>query len=229
MNILGKILAAAKEESIHEAKKTYAKGVYRASSIGGCPRALQYGALGTEAELVSPETYLLLDDGKVHHDATRRWLGKVGTVSNVEQTISKKYKKNGVSFLITGTIDGKFNGTLFDVKSISTFRFKYLNKNFPTDYQNYVWQMQIYLDILGEDKGFFIFKDKNNSALKIVWQERDDELMSKILDHISTLHRGVKEKKMIDRPYGRDTWQCKLCPFRLPCWKLPMENRTWTS
>jgi hypothetical protein len=114
-----------------------------------------------------------------------------------------------------------------DVKSISTFRFKYLDKNFPADYLNYVDQLQIYMDILGKENGFIIFKDKNSAELKVKRLKNDADLMISILNRVAEIHKGVKAKELVARPYGRDTWHCKLCSYRLQCWKLPMEARHW--
>jgi CRISPR/Cas system-associated exonuclease Cas4 (RecB family) len=221
--ILNKVEAEAKQEST----KPHTIGVYRASEIGGCPRSLQYATLNYPVETLTPETHLIFQDGHIHHNAVRGLLGKVGTMSNVEMTISKQYKHNGQKFTITGTCDGVFNDEVFDVKSISTFRFKYLDKNFPQDYLNYVDQLQIYMDILDKKSGFILFKDKNSAELKVMRLKNDPELMNSILDRVAEIHKGVKAKELVSRPYGRDTWHCKLCSYRLQCWKLPMEARHW--
>lgn len=221
--ILNKVEAEAKQEST----KPHTVGVYRASEIGGCARALGYATLNYPAETLTPETHLIFKDGHIHHHAVRELLGKVGTLSNVEMTISKQYKHNGQKFTITGTCDGVFDNVVMDIKSISTFRFKYLDKNFPADYFNYVEQVQIYMDILNKTKGMLIFKDKNSAELKVKRFNSDPVLMTKILDQVAEIHKGIKAKELVPRPYGRDTWHCKLCSYRLQCWKLPMEVRHW--
>lgn len=223
--ILNKVEAEAKQES----SKPHTIGVYRASEIGGCARALGYATLNYKAETLTPETHLIFKDGHIHHNAVRELLGKVGTLSNVEMTISKQYRHNGQKFTITGTCDGVFDNSVMDVKSISTFRFKYLDKNFPADYQNYVEQVQIYMDILDKKKGMLIFKDKNSGELKVKRFMRDPLLMEKILDKVAAIHKSIKRKELVDRPFGRDTWHCKLCTYRLACWKLPMEARRWSG
>lgn len=223
--ILNKVEAEARQEST----KPHTVGVYRASEIGGCGRALGYATLNYPAEPLTPETHLIFKDGHIHHDAVRELLGKVGTLSNVEMTISKQYIHKGMKFTITGTCDGVFDEAVMDVKSISTFRFKYLDKNFPADYMNYVEQVQIYMDILGKKKGMLIFKDKNSAELKVMRFKYDPLLMEKILDRVARIHKKIKAKKLITRPFGRDTWHCKLCSYRLQCWKLPMEARHWSG
>jgi CRISPR/Cas system-associated exonuclease Cas4 (RecB family) len=227
--IIQKILAKVEAEAKQESTKPHTVGVYRASEIGGCARALQYATLNYPAEGLTPETHLIFKDGHIHHTAVRELLGKIGTMSNVEMTISKQYRHNGQKFTITGTCDGVFDDEVFDVKSISTFRFKYLDKNFPADYLNYVDQLQIYMDILSKKSGFIIFKDKNSAELKIKRLKNDPDLMIAILNRVAEIHKGVKAKELVARPYGRDTWHCKLCSYRLQCWKLPMDKRQWSG
>jgi len=83
------------------------------------------------------------------------------------------------------------------------------------------------MDILGKASGFIIFKDKNSAELKVKRLKNDPELMNSILTRVALIHEGVKAKALVQRPYGRDTWHCKLCSYRLQCWKLPMDKRTW--
>jgi CRISPR/Cas system-associated exonuclease Cas4 (RecB family) len=225
--IIRLILNKVEEEAKQESGKPHTLGVYRASEIGGCARALQYATQEYPKEELTPETYLIFKDGHLHHHAVRELLAKVGTVSHVEMTISKKYKHNGESFLITGTCDLVFNDMVIDIKSISTFRFKYIDKNYPQDFMNYLEQVRLYMDILGKTKGALLFKDKNTAELKIKYVSNDDILLTNILDRVAQIHKLNKEKKLITRPYGRDTWHCKLCSYRLQCWKLPMERRAW--
>lgn len=230
MDLIQKILNKVEEEAKQEeANRPVARGIYRASEIGGCGRAIQYARLKYQAEPNTPETHLLFKDGHVHHNAVRELLGKVGTLSSVETSISKRYKHKGVSFVITGTLDGKFDGEPFDIKSISTFRFKFLDRDYPTEYMNYVCQLTVYLDILGQSRGFFIFKDKNTSELKIKEVLANPTLMTQILDRIASIHNGIKSKTLMDRPYERTDWHCRLCQFRLACWKLAMESRRWSK
>jgi len=226
--IVPAILSKVEEEikSVNDVPLTI--GIYRASGIGFCSRATQYKYMGTKSESISPETQLLFNDGKLHEIDICNNLAKVGVVSSQQQSVSKRYNHKGEEFVLTGTIDGKFNGILFDAKSISTFRFKYLEKNFPKDYMSYVIQGHIYMDIFNDKKMFFLFKDKNSSWLKALVQKYDPLIMRDILDKIVELQQGLKANTMISRPYGRDTWQCKLCNYRLSCWKLPMERRTST-
>lgn len=221
--ILNKVEAETKQEHTRH----HTLGVYRASEIGGCPRALQYATLKYPAEQISPELMLLFQDGHLHHHAVRTLMARVGTLSHVERTVSKKYKHNGASFTVTGTLDGMWNDMPFDIKSITTFKFVSLDKNFPDDYARYVDQLLIYLDILDKPLGFILFKNKNDSELKLKYVKFNQFRFKAILDRLAQVHMGAKKKKLLPRPYAATNYLCKTCAYRMQCWNLPMESKRW--
>jgi len=214
-------------------------GVYRASQVGTCGRLQQYRALGYSAEKESPELIVgIFNDGNMHHDETRRLMGEVGTLTHVEQGLTKLYKYKGESFRITGHIDGKWNGKLFDIKSIGTYGFKSLNKNFPEDYMHYIYQITIYMDMLGDKEAMFVFKDKNTGELRVIEVEFDKDVLKKALQKVYEVHVGIKENlniedkkkhKLIIQPYSPSHYYCKGCVFRQHCRNQPMEGRTWSE
>jgi CRISPR/Cas system-associated exonuclease Cas4 (RecB family) len=228
MDIIQKILNKVEEEYKQEAKKPVTKGVYRASEVGNCPKAIQYKILGYKAEEVTPETLLIFRDGHVHHNDVRDLFSKIGHVTNVEMSCSKRYNHNGEKFLITGTVDFVFNGSMvIDIKSMSTFRFKTIEKKFPDDFMSYIEQVHLYMDILSLPKGAILFKDKNSAELKIKEFKYSYDVIKDILDRLANLHKLAKKKELVPRPYERNSWQCRLCPYRLSCYNLPMEARHW--
>lgn len=227
--MIGKILEKVRDESAQESRH-HSVGVYRASEIAGCPRALQYATLGYSAEQFSPELHLIFRDGHAHHNAVRELLAKVGTLSHVEKTISKKYKHAGTSFTITGTVDCVWNGKVVDIKSISTFRFKLVNKeDWQQEFIGYVEQVNLYMDMLGLNEGGILFKDKNSAELAFKETSFDPKFLNDTLDMVADVHKGVKKKKItIEQPYAATSFMCKTCAYRLPCRRLPMESKRWS-
>lgn len=206
-------------------------GVYRASSIGGCARQLAYKMFGeTKKESVPPELSLgIFREGNVHHNALRELLGKCGVMSHVEQGMSKKYNHKGVKFTVTGTCDCVWNGIVIDIKSMNTYGFQYLDKNFPSKYPQYIAQIQLYMDMLGLEWGCFIFKDKNTGELKSKHVQYDKAEVDKVLDKLAALHLRLKKKKLPLKPYSKSDWHCKSCQYRIACWDVPMDIKSWEA
>lgn len=236
--IIKKILKRQSKKSKSEMENSAtALGLYRASSVGYCGRQQQYAALGYQAETLTPEFQIgIFGDGNMHHHEVRRLLSEVGTLTHVEQQLSKKYKHKGEIFTVTGHIDGCWNDILFDIKSMNTFMYKVLNKNFPDSYMHYIYQLTLYMDMLKKKEAVFIFKDKNNGELRIIEMEFDPALLVQALDRIYEVHVGIKKNiklpkekhKLMERPYNATAWQCKSCVFRLHCRQQPMESKHWS-
>src|SRR5258707_5306036 len=91
----------------------------------------------------------------------------------------------------------------------------------------YIDQLTIYLDILGQPEGFILFKNKNDGEIKIKEVKYEKDIMTSILTRISLLHKAIKSKQLLERPFERNSFQCKTCVHRLVCWKLPMERKLW--
>lgn len=208
-----------KLEAEAESERYSTKGIYRGSQLGGCLRAIQYSALKTPAIPPSPQAKLIFRDGHLHHTDLRELLGKVGLVTHVETPISRKYSIGKTKFTITGTIDGRFNGTLFDIKSIKHYRFLQLDKKFPQDYMQYLIQINFYMDILNEDEAFFLFKDKDTGELKEIWVKRDHKLIDSHLTKLANMHESLKKGKLLARPYSYKDWHCNYCAFKDTCWR----------
>lgn len=229
MNLLRRILSQVveedKQENEYEIGQT--KGVYRASSIGKCGRAIQYAKLDYSPEKKSPESLILLKDGEFHETSVRNLYQKLGPVTHINKPLSKKYKHKGQVFVITGHTDFVFEKTVHDVKGINTFTFKYIDKNYPQEFSHYVDQIMVYQDILGIKKGILDFKDKNTSQLNPKEANFDKDYFLTVLDRIAELHKRIKSKELIDRPYDASAWQCRYCEFRIPCRQMPMESKKW--
>lgn len=221
--MFGQVEAEIEQET---ANNQYEKGIFRASNLGGCARAIQYGMLGYRAERITPELKLLLDDGKIHEENVISRLSKIGTVTNSQMTLKKRFTRNGISFVITGAPDGIFEGWVFDSKSMSIFPFKKLDKEYPEKYEKYTTQLTIYMHIL-KLPGFFVFKCKNDAEWNIKEFKYSKKRMEDILQKAAAIAAALKTKILIDKPFERNSWECKTCPFRLHCWKLPMEQRKW--
>lgn len=230
MKLLKMINEYLEHEAEVEGSRPNTPGIYRVSDISGCHRAVQYSMLKYKPAKIPANVLLIFKDGHLHHDAIRSLLSKVGTVTNVEMTISKGYKFAGQEFFLAGTIDGKFNGILFDAKSISTHRFRTIDRDFPFKYMNYVYQLNTYMDMDGQEKSFFLFKDKNTGELKPKYIRFQMSHLNTILGRAASVELAIKEGKLVPRPYGEDSWECKSCKFNVACYKdgdtLPRKARS---
>jgi len=233
-NIIGLIKERAEQEVADEWRPPRIPGSFRGSELGDCPRALEYSVRGYDGERPNAELALLFRDGHLHHDALRSELKKVGRVTNEEHSTWKVWdvEYNGKVFTITITttcdlhFDGQYVGEL---KGVSTFSFKGLRDNDSVieKYPHYYTQLQAYLHVYEKDEGFLLFKDKNTSALKIFWFVKDTPHFMEVLQKLAKVMYMSEKKVWIKRPYNKSSYDCKICPFRKPCWGRATDRRTW--
>lgn len=199
-------------------------GTYRGSELGKCARAIQYTVLNTEREKIDPQLALLFRDGDLHHDDLRSLLSRVGTLTNVEQGATGKFKTTvkGKEYEITLTItpDMIFNRDyIVDIKSINRFSFKYLSKDWVlTNKKEYVIQINTYMKLFKKAYGCLLFKCKDTSELKQMWFPFDEELWQETLQKLAFITYAVDSKVMIKRPFRRGSKECGKCNFFQTCW-----------
>lgn len=233
-DIIGMLLERVEQEIDDDWQPPRVPQSYRGSELGDCPRALQYAALGKSKEKPNPELALLFRDGHLHHDAVRGELKKIGRLTNIEHGAWKayqvEYKGDTFRINITATCDLHYDGLYVgDIKSINCFTFKALKsvEDVEERYPHYIDQLQAYLDVYDKEEGFLLFKDKNSSALKIFWFKRDPKRLETILQKLAHIEYLLKVKKMHKKPYTKSSYDCKICPMRIHCWKVPQDRRTW--
>lgn len=216
------------DEAKHEQSSKTAAGHYRGSEIGYCPRAIQYKAFGKVPEPKSGENLALLADGHLHEESVRNLFRKIGTVTNVQTNVSKRFEHKGQVFHGTGTLDFIFNREIVvDVKGITTFFFQALDKKWPQDFEAYIFQVTMYMNILNLKDAIIAFKDKNNSELSFKHVPYSKFMMNRILDKMAEIHKAIGDRKYIKRPYPKDSWQCNNCQFRMECRGKPMARKPW--
>lgn len=232
--IVPAILNRIEQESAQGGLRPQTQGIFRVSEVGKCERAIQYSHLRMTAEIPRPEVQLIFHDGNMHHDSTRTWLSKIGTLTHVETGISWVYDWKGEKITLVGTIDGNFEGMVVDIKSMNTYAFKWRKREFYRKYPAYVWQLNTYMDIayklgiIPKPKGFFLLKDKNTGQLDTRIQKYDPNILNLVLERTYKIQVAIKTGKILLRPYARNSFQCKTCSYRNVCWGVPMEQKAWT-
>lgn len=223
--ILNEVIIQEAQAQLRQPKRQ--RGVFRASELGNCPRAIQYAVLGHPRQPFGPRLSLLLRDGHLHEGAILELLRSIGTVTNEQKEVKKEYTVGADTITVIGHYDCLFNDKyIVDCKSITCNRFDRLNKDYVyREYPQYVYQIQLYMDMEEKEHGLLLFKNKNNSALKPIWYTRDEDMVQEALDKLFAIHEAGD--KLIGRPYKSNSWECRGCPMRIHCWKTPLEDMNW--
>ena len=95
------------------------------------------------------------------------------------------------------------------------------SKNTPAGY--HLLQVLIYMKMLGLNKGFIIYENKNNQQLLILpvtWNVANEKLANDALEWMRKVHDNWKSGQLPTRPFNSDrSPACKSCPFTKHCWE----------
>ena len=94
-------------------------------------------------------------------------------------------------------------------------------KNTPAGY--HLLQVLIYMKVLGLNKGFIIYENKNTQQLLVMpvtWNVANTKLINDTFDWMTTVHENWKAGKKPTRPFRSEkSVACKSCPFTKMCWE----------
>lgn len=192
---------------------------YCVPELGGCVRRGVYERTNwQDAELVTPETQLIFDEGNNQEDIVLRDLIDAGV-----QIIGQQTPYAWEAYQITGSIDGKIvdDGVAvpLEIKSMSPNIFSGIKT--LEDFKKKPWtraylaQITLYMLMQNCDKAIFLLKNKSTGELKQVDVSLDYELGEACLRTATQINEHVKNKTLPDRITDREV--CKNCRFKLLC------------
>lgn len=206
--------------------------VLRLSSSGRCGRQMTYEALSPEeAPLPDMKGLNIFMLGDVIHDFERYLISVVAPLHSVEKRVTFVVDDE---LHIHGHTDGVISlmdrDVVLDVKTASDSSFKRMLKEGAPE--EYVYQMNAYLDALGLDEGYFWVYNKNDSGRMLLPIERNDAIVAEVKAHFKQVHDSIQTNTLPPRKYepgrtkrkGKETgeeylhFKCTWCPFVEQCW-----------
>lgn len=203
------------------------------SSLGHCGRQLAYRYHGVAPEAFNWKSYMVFDDGDMHHAQLRLLL--TTRLQKEDSCYQLEDQEKEVSYQgIPGHIDGllKHNDEkckdkthttmLLEVKSMNERAFAEIKKTKSLGYE-YACQVSGYLAAHQLRYAVILAKNKNTGDLVEFIYECDLELLAKRLDVIESVVTA-EDPEQVDREYGPNKagnlpWQCGYCPFVKMCWR----------
>lgn len=113
-----------------------------------------------------------------------------------------------------------------DFKTINTDSFKLLKDPDP----EYVMQINIYMWILGLNKGVIYYEDKNKHEVKEYLIHRDDKFIEEIKSNAKTLLKLLESRKLPKIPeyFSKTSSPCKYCDYLEKCWEIAEKKKKTT-
>jgi len=228
-----------------EVKEGSGTGNLRCSNPGPCARQMAYGLLGfPKSRDYEPRTLLTWLFGDIIELTAAAIIRLSGVVLNStildEEGQAEGFFNVGNGLLVPGHTDGIIpvqegvcdEPYLLEIKSSSDYGFKreWL-KNNPG--KRYELQHQVYLDMLGLDKGVFFVINKNTGHYHEVLTEKNESLVEEARQNYEAAGFATPEQlppRYEDgKDYGRKidkegnvtetlAWGCTYCDFLHSCW-----------
>ena len=224
-------------EGIVGKHKEYPVNSNRASALGNeCLRYLYYMRTAhTDKELPDPGLLEIFREGDDQERTTVRLLQEFGDYDLIEQWRELTMPK----FNITGHIDGKIlpinrsdpnwpvkdadgqaQPVACEIKSMSPHIWASINSLDDMKNSQYPWvrgyiiQLQLYMEMTGEELGVFLLKDKTAARIKDIWMPKDPTIVSEAIFKASAIEEAIVVKVAPDRAEGS---QCRRCGFLTTC------------
>jgi len=224
-------------EGIVRKHKEYPVNSNRASALGHeCLRYLYYMRTAhTDKELPDPGLLEIFREGDDQERTTVRLLQEFGDYDLIEQWRELTMPK----FNITGHIDGKIlpinrsdpnwpvkdadgqaQPVACEIKSMSPHIWASINSLDDMKNSQYPWvrgyiiQLQLYMEMTGEELGVFLLKDKTAARIKDIWMPKDPTIVSEAIFKASAIEEAIVVKVAPDRAEGS---QCRRCGFLTTC------------
>jgi len=89
-------------------------------------------------------------------------------------------------------------------------------KGKPRGYQ--LIQLLIYMKILGIDRGFILYENKNTGEFLIFPVEMDEENRQVVDEAFEWMNKVAALKRLPKRPFNKSDLACKTCPLTEHCW-----------
>ena len=120
-------------------------------------------------------------------------------------------------------VDWQGQPTVGEIKTTSqeSFTHKRFNKK-PAGYQ--LLQLLIYMKVLGHDRGFLLYENKNTQAILIIAVEmtpQNQKLVDDTFEWMRMVYQNWKDGQLPKRPFTRKSPACKSCDWATRCWDGP--------
>jgi hypothetical protein len=209
----------------------------RASALGNeCLRYLYYMRTAhTEKELPDPGLLEIFQEGDDQERATVRLLQQFGDYDLVEQWRELVMPEHNITGHIDGKIlpinrndstwpvkdtDGQAQPVACEIKSMSPHIWASIsslddmkNSQYPW-VRGYIIQLQLYMEMTGEELGVFLLKDKTAARIKDIWMEKDPTIVSEAISKADAIEGAIRTGSAPDRAEGS---QCRRCGFLTTC------------
>lgn len=199
-------------------REEYTKNSWWATDLGGkCLAGAYYRRLGTKPSREIEERVLrVFKAGQLFEDFV------INTIQNEATSIETQVRIELPEHDLTGKVDVIVNGIPYELKTVHSDKFWYMEKLNKGPDLHYKTQLWVYLEALKKEQGRLVLISKDDLTIKeyIIFRN-DEELRKIVMEELSILNQSWQTKipplpppAVVD---GKVNWMCRYCNYHDHC------------
>ena len=193
-------------------EKEHDESLINISAIGGCKLKIFLEKKGIYKEEYSTSLKRIFRVGDAFHSLIYNEIIEKSYESGIRIVASEvdvKDEKNKIKGRVDCIISDGRELIVLDIKSCSAWSFdKYQKGEIP---KTYIWQIQLYLHILGYKKGILLFVNKNTSKTFEFDIEYNEQFVNEILEEIDKFYKDMENN--IPPAVCTSEFPCAACEY----------------
>ena len=199
--------AVRKDREEKEQKSWYA------SALGGCLTGAYLVRKGIAKKEFDDRTLRVFAAGRMFEE----WLIKL--IAEKEEKFETQVRIEWPEMNLTGYADLVINGLVYEIKTINSWGFKYLEKGGAKE--QHKMQTWVYLKCLGKKESRIIYLEKDTLAVKEFPLLIDDPIEEKVVAELKILNDAWAKQLPPPPITDKEDWRAKYCSVHGLCLKQP--------
>lgn len=228
--LLNDAVLKGRREPSDRAKKSFApSGVGYGS--GTCPRQWFYAFSGGILREDEPDALSIanMDYGTEAHARIQKVFKQTGILVEDERKVVTDDKPELPPIFGYADLIIKWQGEEAVGEIKTTTQESYVSKKAKATPAGYhLLQVLIYMKVLGLNKGFLLYENKNTQQLLIIpvtWNVANTKLVEDTFNWMQTVYLNWENGRKPKRPFNsKRSPACKSCPFVTHCWDIDEED-----
>lgn len=139
----------------------------------------------------------------------------------IDKEIELRHEDPPIYGFVDLLVDWQGEPTVGEIKTTMQESFVHKRHNMkPAGY--HLLQLLIYMKVLGRNRGFLLYENKNNQAMLIIAVEmtpENERLVEDTFEWMRMVYANWQEGKKPTRPFRPKSKECKSCDYFKHCWK----------
>lgn len=224
-DLLNDAYLKGRREPSDRAKKSFAPSGIGYGS-GTCPRQWFYAFTGgiMREEDMDAMSIANMAYGTEAHARIQKVFADTGILVEEEKNVNTIGDENfpPINGFVDLIINWQGEEAVGEIKTTSSE--SYVSKKAKSQPAGYhLLQVLIYMKVLGLNKGFLLYENKNTQQLLIIpvtWNVANKKLVEDTFDWMNKVYKNWQDGNKPTRPFKSErSVVCKTCPFRKHCWE----------